>query len=166
MPFGLFVGVNNHFQTTIFGGVFMKEETTESFCWVFCEFLSLMGGSLPQTIFTDQCAAMAAALQIVWPGVHHLLCKWHMFKDARAKLGPVYKKGSFRKLLHRIINDMLTVDEFERAWSYMITHHKLAGNKYLENIYNKKDKWAKPFIKGCFLQGWQVPRGVRVQTIC
>jgi len=36
MPFGLFVGVNNHFQTTIFGGVFMKEETTRSFeCFFF-----------------------------------------------------------------------------------------------------------------------------------
>jgi hypothetical protein len=41
MPFGLFVGVNNHFQTTIFGGVFMKQKTTDSFSWVFfrvCKF--------------------------------------------------------------------------------------------------------------------------------
>jgi hypothetical protein len=52
MPFGLFVGVNNHFQTTIFGGVFMKQETTNSFSWVFAEFASLMGGKAPQTIFT------------------------------------------------------------------------------------------------------------------
>jgi hypothetical protein len=52
MPFGLFVGVNNHFQTTIFGGVFMKQETTASFSWVFAEFASLMGGKTPQTIFT------------------------------------------------------------------------------------------------------------------
>jgi len=36
MPFGLFVGVNNRFQTTTFGGVFMKEETTRSFeCFSF-----------------------------------------------------------------------------------------------------------------------------------
>ena len=34
MPFGLFVGVNNRFQTTTFGGVFMKEET-RSFEWFF-----------------------------------------------------------------------------------------------------------------------------------
>lgn len=31
LPFGLFVGVNNHFQTTIFGVVLRTEETTESF---------------------------------------------------------------------------------------------------------------------------------------
>jgi hypothetical protein len=52
MPFGLFVGVNNHFQTTIFGGVFMTDETTSSFEWVFNEFVSLMGGKVPKTVFT------------------------------------------------------------------------------------------------------------------
>jgi hypothetical protein len=52
MPFGLFVGVNNHFQTTILGGVFMKHETTNSFSCVFAEFASLMGGKAPPTIFT------------------------------------------------------------------------------------------------------------------
>jgi hypothetical protein len=45
MPFGLFVGVNNHFQSIIYAGVLMKEEKTESFCWVFKEFLKLMGGN-------------------------------------------------------------------------------------------------------------------------
>lgn len=94
---------------------------------------------------------MAAALQKVWQGVTHLLCKWHMFKDAKANLGPVYKKGSpFRMLFHRIINDMLTVVEFERAWSYMLYQHNLTDNKYLENIYKKREKWAKPFFKDCF----------------
>lgn len=52
MPFGLFVGVNNHFQTIIFAGVLMKHETTESFKWVFSEFLKLMRGDAPQTVLT------------------------------------------------------------------------------------------------------------------
>jgi hypothetical protein len=42
MPFGM--GVNNHFQFVIFAGVLMRDETAESFKWVFNEFLSLMGG--------------------------------------------------------------------------------------------------------------------------
>ena len=56
----------------------------------------------------------------------------------------------FRKLFHKIINDMLTIDEFERAWDYMITLYNLSGNDYLENIYKKREKWAKPFFKNCF----------------
>jgi hypothetical protein len=35
MPFGLFVGVNNHFKSIILGGVLMRDEQTESFEWVF-----------------------------------------------------------------------------------------------------------------------------------
>ena len=74
-----------------------------------------------------------------------------MFKDTSPRLGPIYRKGSpFRKLFYKIINDMLTIDEFERAWDYMITLYNLSGNDYLENIYKKREKWAKPFFKNCF----------------
>ena len=54
MPFGLFVGVNNHFQTVLLGGVLMTDEKVESFKWVFKEFASLMGGKEPKTILTGK----------------------------------------------------------------------------------------------------------------
>jgi hypothetical protein len=53
MPFGIFVGVNNHFQSIIYVGVLMTNETSDSFEWVFKEFVKLMGGKRPQTILTD-----------------------------------------------------------------------------------------------------------------
>ena len=51
LPFGLFIGVNHHFQTVVFGTVLLTEETTEAFRWAFNSFIETMG-SHPKTILT------------------------------------------------------------------------------------------------------------------
>ena len=56
MPFGLFVGVNNHFQSVLLGGVLMTDEKVETFRWIFKEFTRLMGGKEPVTILTGEFA--------------------------------------------------------------------------------------------------------------
>ena len=56
MPFGLFVGVNNHFQSVLLGGVLMTDEKVETFRWIFKEFTRLMGGKEPVTILTGESA--------------------------------------------------------------------------------------------------------------
>lgn len=52
MPFGIFVGVNNHFQTAIFGCALLREETVEAFKWLFETFTEAMHGKRPSAILT------------------------------------------------------------------------------------------------------------------
>jgi hypothetical protein len=52
MPLAVFVGVNNHLQSSIFGVALMGDETIESFKWVFNTFLKCMKGKEPMCILT------------------------------------------------------------------------------------------------------------------
>ncbi|XP_037445539.1 protein FAR1-RELATED SEQUENCE 5-like isoform X2 [Triticum dicoccoides] len=151
MPFGLFVGVNHHFQSIILGGVMMRNEKQESFEWVFKEFVSLMGGKAPVTILTDQCRAMELAIAEVLPGRKHRWCKWHVLRRAKESLGSVYTQNKdFRDELHKILEYMLTVEEFEAAWAKLIQKYGLQEHPMLTQIYELRQKWAKPYFAGVF----------------
>ncbi|KAL6880649.1 hypothetical protein ACP4OV_012214 [Aristida adscensionis] len=151
MPFGLFVGANNHCQSIILGGVLMRHETEESFKWVFNEFVTLMGGKAPSTILTDQCHEMELAIQEVLPETTHRWCKLHVLSRENECLGPIYaKKTGLKDDFHKIINDMLTMKEFESAWQHLLDKYNLHGNAFLSQIYDSRHKWAKPYFKEKF----------------
>lgn len=146
---GLFVGTNNHFQSVIFAGVLMRDETVPSFEWVFTQFVSLMGGEAPQTILTDQCRAMEVALTNKMPQVTHRWCKWHVFRTIKKELGPKYTK-EFKKGLNSVCNHTVSPQEFEVGWADLMKKHGLEGDIYMSNIYVSRKMWAKAYFMGTF----------------
>jgi hypothetical protein len=45
---------------------------------------------------------------------------------------------------------MLTREEFEGAWMQMLSTYTLEKNPYLYQIYETRQKWAKPYFSGIF----------------
>ncbi|KAL6644524.1 hypothetical protein ACP70R_016132 [Stipagrostis hirtigluma subsp. patula] len=151
MPFGMFVGVNNHFQSVIFAGVLLTNEETESFKWAFKNFKKMMGGKKPITILTDQCAAMGAAIREVMDGVAHRWCKWHVLKKLVEVLGHLFNKHKeFQNDFNKVVNHMLTQEEFEDAWKHMAEKYNLADNAEIIRAFECRSMWAKPWFKDIF----------------
>ncbi|XP_037424090.1 protein FAR1-RELATED SEQUENCE 5-like [Triticum dicoccoides] len=149
MSFGLFVGVNNHFQSIIFGGVMMRDEKEESFKWVFQEFIRMVGGKHPQTILTDQARSMEIAIEAEMPNTVHRWCKWHVLKKVKESMGVLWSKNrEFKMEFHKIVHHMTAEEEFEQGWQQMLDKYSLKKHPFLTQIYEVRHKWAKPYFMG------------------
>ncbi|XP_019153614.1 PREDICTED: protein FAR1-RELATED SEQUENCE 7-like [Ipomoea nil] len=111
----------------VFGDLcgFLMNERIESFVWLFKAFSRSMGGKSPQTIMTDQCAAMTAAISKVFPTSRHRLCIWHIETEA----------------------------EFQIYWTRLVTDYKCHKNTWLEKLYDCREKWCPAFNKDYFSGG-------------
>uniref|UniRef100_A0A453NFV1 MULE transposase domain-containing protein n=1 Tax=Aegilops tauschii subsp. strangulata TaxID=200361 RepID=A0A453NFV1_AEGTS len=126
MPFGLLVGVNNHFQSIFFGGVLMSDEKIDTFRWIFTEFFHIIGAPLPRTILTDQARAMEVAIKDVMPHTVHRQCKWHVLKKAKESLGSLMAKGAeFKQEFNKMVHHIVCEKEFEDGWACMLDKHGL-----------------------------------------
>jgi hypothetical protein len=94
---------------------------------------------------------MEIAIEQVWPQITHRWCKWHVMKKAKESLGTHYNKRSeFRIEFHKLVQDMLTITEFEESWKVLVKKHGLESNTFLIQIFEVRHKWAKPYFSGKF----------------
>ena len=142
-PFALFVGVNHHKQTIIFGVALLYNETSETFMWLFDSFQKIMFGKKPQTILTDQDTAMAKALASQWPETHHRLCVWHMYQNAAKNLKEEFGRYStFVADFSSCVYDHDYEDDFLDAWDNMLDKYDLKNNSWLQRQFELRGKWA------------------------
>ncbi|XP_049347739.1 protein FAR1-RELATED SEQUENCE 5-like [Solanum verrucosum] len=62
MPFVPFTGVNNHYQSILFGCALLWDETQDTFEWLLRTWQEAMFGVAPHTIITDQDSAITNAV--------------------------------------------------------------------------------------------------------
>jgi zinc finger SWIM domain-containing protein 3 len=110
-----------------------------------------MLGKKPQTILTDEDAAMAKAIKIVLPDSHHRICVWHMNQNACKHLSGVvdeYKK--FNTDFQKCIYDQEEEEDFLNAWNNLLEKYDLRENKWLERLFDKKEQWALVYGRNSF----------------
>ncbi|XP_028118377.1 protein FAR1-RELATED SEQUENCE 5-like [Camellia sinensis] len=148
-PFVIFIGVNNHFETTIFACNLLVDETISTYTWVLQKLLETMDNKRPVSVLIDGDMAMREAIQKVFPNAKHRLCNWHIHRNAKRNVQVDGFEGHFKHLMDLDANEVV----FEEAWSKMVRKYGLQNNKWVSNTYNNKGMWAQSYLRGHFFAG-------------
>ncbi|CAN1162190.1 Protein FAR1-RELATED SEQUENCE 5 [Linum perenne] len=155
-PLGLFAGFNHRQKLTIFGAALLYEETTEGFKWVFESFLRCMKEKHPTSIFTDQCPAIAAGINSIFPNTFHGLCTFHINQNAKRRMGKLTNEV-FLNELQFLMYEVDTEEQFDTAWREMIDKcfpgKGPDGHSWLVYIHKFRKQWSSVWVKNNFICG-------------
>uniref|UniRef100_A0A0A9FJK3 MULE transposase domain-containing protein n=1 Tax=Arundo donax TaxID=35708 RepID=A0A0A9FJK3_ARUDO len=102
-----------------------------------------MGGKAPKSIMTDQDGAMRSAIAQVFKHANHRNCVFHIKNKAELKCGRCFDtKEGLQKEFNGIIDNSLTINEFEIDWRAMIEKHEVQHIKYFEDIFRTRNRWV------------------------
>uniref|UniRef100_A0ACD5W183 Uncharacterized protein n=1 Tax=Avena sativa TaxID=4498 RepID=A0ACD5W183_AVESA len=151
MPFAPLIGVNHHKQTILFGAALLYNESADSFEWLFRTFLQAMSGKQPETIFTDQCAAIIKAIGNVFPNTLHRLYLWHLYQNAAKHLSQVISDNpKFLKEFKRCVYEDRSVAHFENRWHELLAKYHVMDNSWMNNLHKLREKWATIYRRDSF----------------
>ncbi|KAJ1695496.1 hypothetical protein LUZ63_012195 [Rhynchospora breviuscula] len=151
---GTFVGFNHLREIVIFGAALMCDQNIESFEWVFTKFLEAHGGKKCITMFTDQDAAIASALEKIMPDTKHGLCTWHINKNCVKHLSKLNDEDNhITKKFNACLYKYEEEKKFEDAINFLMEQVDDEGKKWLDFIYKSKEKWMYCFMKDVYTLG-------------
>ncbi|XP_034710478.1 protein FAR1-RELATED SEQUENCE 5-like [Vitis riparia] len=108
-----------------------------------------MNNKKPLSVITDGDKAMRKAVKRIFPDSCHRLCAWHIQRNAFTNVHVKDFTNHFSKCMFM----EGTVEEFECAWNDMLEMFNLHGHKWVTDIYAKRSRWAKAYLRGHFFAG-------------
>ncbi|KAM0888535.1 hypothetical protein ACQ4PT_028284 [Festuca glaucescens] len=151
MPFAPIIGVNGHGRTIVFGWALLKDQTAETFLWLFREFVDVMEGKKPTLILTDQDQAMRNAISIMFPSAWHRWCIWHVLGKMREHLFALMAtmEGMEEEII-RVIMESLYVDEFEAGWKQMEITYDCAKHDHIIRMWKNRAMFVPAYFRDQF----------------
>ncbi|KDP33573.1 hypothetical protein JCGZ_07144 [Jatropha curcas] len=153
IPLISFVGVNHHGQLILLGCGFLGHESVEYFVWMFRAWLKCMQGQPPQVIITDQCKRLQSAVAEVFPEARHCYCLLYIMQRVPERLGGLTGFEAIKRQLNKAVYNSLKIAEFETCWSDMIRRYGLGDNKWLQTLYEERQRWVPVYLKDIFFAG-------------
>ncbi len=117
---------------------FLHRETESDYTWVLEQLHAAFPGSTrPGVIVTDRELALMNAMSSVFPAAKHILCKWHIENNIKAKCWPFFRDlpitaaGTPEEQWALFLNDWhavvesLSVTEYNRQWATLKARYRL-----------------------------------------
>ncbi|XP_060216128.1 protein FAR1-RELATED SEQUENCE 6-like [Lycium barbarum] len=153
IPLISFVGVNNHGQPVLLGCGFLGHDSVEYFVWMLKSWQTCMLGRHPQVILTDQLKPLQIAVSKVFPQARHCYCLSYIIQRVPEKLGGLKGYESMKAQLYKAVYNSLKITEFESSWGQMISQHGLKDNKWLQSLFEDREKWVPVYLKDISFMG-------------
>ncbi|KAH6815890.1 FAR1-related sequence 6 [Perilla frutescens var. hirtella] len=147
VPLISFVGINHHGQSVLLGCGILGDESVEHFVWMFRTWLTCMLERHPQVIATAQSKSLHIAVSEVFPQARHCYCLSYIMLRVPEKLGGLNGFEAIKRQLNKAVFDSLTIAEFETLWGEMTSQHNLRENKWLQVLYEDRQRWAPVYLK-------------------
>ncbi|XP_021734177.1 protein FAR-RED IMPAIRED RESPONSE 1-like [Chenopodium quinoa] len=153
LPYALFVGVNHHGQSILFGCALISRETAETYEWVLRTWLHCMGGKAPTSILTDQDPAIRKAVHITMSDTCHRWCIWHILQKFWKYVGKHEQYDAVKDEFENIIYGSLDGEEFVDRWIDAVEYYELQENSWLEDLFEEREMWIPAYLKHLFWAG-------------
>lgn len=82
-PVVMIIGINNHWQTVVYGVAMLSNENADTYYWFLKAFLVVIKGRKLVKVIRNGDKVMIVARKKVFPNTMHRLCSWHLERNAK-----------------------------------------------------------------------------------
>ncbi|KAJ3683340.1 hypothetical protein LUZ60_013567 [Juncus effusus] len=153
IPLVAFLGVSHHGQVILLGCGLLGDDSWESYVWLFKKWLKCMEDKMPGGVITSHSSSIIRAVEDAFVGVRRRFYLWHILKELPELSGRTEDKEAMSMKVRKVVFGSLTALDFERDWNEMIRGYNLTENRWLNALYEERDKWVPAYIKEHFWAG-------------
>ncbi|KAE8655895.1 hypothetical protein F3Y22_tig00117016pilonHSYRG00393 [Hibiscus syriacus] len=128
------VGVKHQHNIIVFATAIIADETSQSFEWVLQNFLEAMMNKSPISVVIDGDRAMQRAIKSVIPYAKHILCSWHLSRNAQANIGDTKFTATFSKCMA----SWWTTEEFNIQWCSVVSEFNVEKHPWVIEMGNTR----------------------------